>query len=202
MKIVKNKNKLRIPTKPCESVEEGIEIANTLIWALENRTGGIGLSANQVGISKSVSIVNARKNKMPMILINPVCTGVSEEKVAYIEGCISLPGKPVKTIRHKPVTVKCDNWENEITFGPDSTELNNENYWKDEGLMEAVCVQHEMDHLEGKLITDEDIRFPVKTTQSNKIGRNQKVMVKKDDETKFLKFKKAKDLLQEGWEII
>jgi peptide deformylase len=201
MKIVKNKSKLRIPTKECESVSEGIDISEKLKNTLQ-QTGGIGLSANQIGIGKSVCIVAARKNQDPLVLINPRCVEASTEKVIYFEGCLSIPGKSVKTIRHKTVTIACDNWENEITFGPDSTDLTQENYWSDEGLLESVCVQHEMGHLDGQLITDNEVRFPQENLKISKIGRNQNVMVKKGDHTEFLKFKKAQKLLQDGWEII
>lgn len=201
MKIIKNKSKLRVPTKPCDSVEEGLEIGNKLIEFL-NSNGGVGLAANQVGIPKSVCVVSARKDQEPIVLVNPRCVGASNDSVAYFESCLSLPGKSTKTIRHKTVTIKCDNWENEITFGPDVDELTKENYWSDEGLLETVCVQHEIGHLGGQLITDEEVRFPQENLKSNKIGRNQNVMIKKDDQTKFLKHKKAQKFLQEGWEII
>lgn len=201
MKIVTNKNKLRIPTQPCETVDEGIKIGNQLIEVL-NRVGGIGLSANQVGINKSVCVVSSRKDEPPKILINPKCVGSSNEMVSYLEGCLSLPGKTVKTVRNKNVTISCDNWENEIEFGPSSENLTQENFWQDEGLLECVCVQHEMGHLNGELITDAGVRLVKEPKRSNKIGRNDKVMIKKDDKTQFLKYKKAQNLLDAGWEII
>lgn len=201
MKIVKNKNKLRVPTKPCDSVEEGLEIGNKLVDFLREN-GGIGLAANQVGIPKSVCVVGVRKDQEPTILVNPRCVGVSNEKVVYFESCLSIPGKQVKTVRHKTVTISCDNWENEVTFGPDNGELTKENYWEDQGLLESVCIQHEVGHLEGQLIVDEEVRFPYQNTKSMKICRNQNVMIKKDDQTKFLKYKKAQKFLKDGWEII
>jgi peptide deformylase len=201
MKIVKNKKKLRIPTYPCDSVEEGLEIGEKLIDVL-SEVGGIGLAANQVGIPKSVCVVSARKDSPPVIMVNPRCVEASEDMVAYYESCLSIPGKSVRTIRHSTVSVECDNWENKLSFGPDSEELNAENYWQDEGLLESVCIQHEMGHLDGKLITDPEFRLVRESKRSERIGRNQKVMVKKGDKTQFIKYKKAENLLKDGWEII
>jgi peptide deformylase len=202
MKIVKNKNKLSIPTKPCDSVEEGEEIAAKLIQAL-TEFGGIGLSANQIGINKSVCVVWARQDEEePKILINPTIVDVSEEKISYLEGCLSLPGKRIRTIRHKSVTVRCDNWINELTFDADETEFTEKNFWNDKGLLESVCIQHEIDHLNGKLITDKENRVIVKPQKQIKYSRNEKVMIQKDEETQFVKYKKALQLLEEGWVII
>jgi peptide deformylase len=201
MKIVTRKNKLTKVVNPCSSVEEGEEIAKKLIEALDD-FGGLGLAANQVGIDKAVCVVRARKDEEPKVLINPRCVDVSDEKVGYIEGCLSLPGKRVHTVRNKTVKIACDNWVNEIEFGPDSSELDADNYWKDEGLLECVCIQHEVGHLSGELITDDHIRLKREPVKRIKYGRNEKVMVEKDGETQFIKYKKAEALLEDGWEII
>ena len=200
MKIVKNKHKLSIPTQPCDSVDEGMKIAEKLLEGLE-KFGGVGLAANQIGINKSVCVVGARADEEPKILINPTIIEHSEERVLYVEGCLSLPGKPKKTLRHKSVTVSCDNWGNNIEFKPDG-DLDKDNYWNDEGLLECVCIQHEIGHLDGELITDRDIRYIPEPMKSNKIGRNEKVMIEKDGETQYIKYKAAESLLEEGWKII
>lgn len=200
MKIVTKKNKLTTPTEKV-SVEEGEQIAKKLIEALDD-FGGVGLAANQIGINKNVCIVNCREEDEPKVLINPRCVSSSEDRVIYIEGCLSIPGKRVKTIRHKTVKIACDNWVNEIEFGPDNDELTQENFWEDQGLLECVCIQHEIGHLNGELITDPDIRFKQPPLKSQKFGRNEKVMLSKDGETQFVKYKKAEPLLSDGWEII
>lgn len=201
MNIVKNKRKLSIPTKKCESVEEGLEIAEKLKVALE-KFGGLGIAANQIGIDKSVCVVGVREDSDPLILINPRCVSSSEEKLFYIEGCLSLPGKRAKTLRYKTIKIACDNWENEIEFGPENETLDKDNYWKDLGLLESVCIQHEIGHLNGELMTDSHIRVIDEPYKVVKYGRNEKVMIEKDGETQFIKYKKAIPLLEEGWKII
>ena len=200
MKLIKSKNLLAQPTRKCESVEEGERIAELLIESLDTY-GGVGLAANQIGINKSVCVIRGRKDEDPKVLINPRCISSSTDKVIYIEGCLSLPGKRYKTLRHKTVKVACDNWANEIEFGPDG-ELSEENFWNDEGMLECVCIQHEIGHLNGELICDPAIRFTQPNLKSAKIGRNEKVMIKKGDETQFVKYKKAIPLIDAGWVVV
>ncbi len=64
-------------------------------------------------------------------------------------------------------------------------------------LLEAVCVQHEIDHLNGITIHDREIKLEP-TKSEKKIGRNQLVTVKKGDAVKVLKYKKAQNLLNQG----
>ena len=147
-------------------------------------------------------LIKARKDEEPKLLINPTYNEASEDKVVYVEGCLSLPGKIVKTVRNKVIKVSCDNWANEIEFGPDHAELDSENYWTDAGLLECVCIQHEVGHLQGELITDSHIRYKQPPMRSKKIGRNDKVMLKKGDETMYIKYKKRDKYLDEGWVVI
>ena len=166
---------------------------------------GFGLSANQIGIDKRVCVINI---KDPLVLVNPRITNRSEDGVVYIESCLSLPKtmkKAVKTIRSQNITVETDNLGT-IEFGPDEpTKLGTEghNYFGDEGLLECVVAQHEIDHLDGILITDNDRRYTQTITKGQKIGRNERVMVKMPDgSTEFMKYKKAQPLLSIGAEII
>ena len=200
MKIVKNKVTLKRGTRPCDSIEEGERIAKKLSDVLDD-IGGYGLAANQIGINKNVCIVRVRDDSPDRILINPTITKSSDDRVLYFEGCLSIPGKRTKTIRHSSVTVACDNWENEIEFCPDG-ELTKENFWDDNGLLECVCVQHEVDHLNGVLMTDPSVRYIESATPKTKYGRNEKVVVEKDGDTQYLKYKNAEALLVDGWNII
>ena len=65
--------------------------------------------------------------------------------------------------------------------------------------MESVCVQHEIDHLNGVVCMDRKVNTTVQVEK--KIGRNQLVTIKKDDAVKVLKYKKAQTLLNQGWVI-
>jgi peptide deformylase len=204
MRLIKNPNKLRKPleTKPMTQ-EEIDEISTTLLTELK-RHGGIGLSANQIGLDVRACVINV---KDPLVLINPKVTEVSKETVAYVEQCLSLDKtmrKPVKTIRHKSFTVECDNLGT-VIFSSDSKEewKDSNEFFGDEGLLECVCAQHEIDHLNGILITDNIRRYTATVTSTKRYGRNDRVMVKlANGDTEFMKYKKAQPLLSQGAEIL
>ena len=68
-------------------------------------------------------------------------------------------------------------------------------------MLECVVAQHEIDHLEGRLITDR--RYTQTIIKEKKYGRNERVMVKlSDGSTEFMKYKKAEPLLSQGAEIL
>jgi peptide deformylase len=162
----------------------------------------LGLSANQIGIPKSVSVIRARKDRPPVILINPIVTESSSEKLVYLEGCLSLPGKQTATLRTTKVTVSTLNHANPMPFGPDIEPMTQESTRDDYGILESVVVQHEIDHLNGILMTDDGVRFVVPNKSAVKHGRNDKVVVEKDGQTQYIKYKKALELIGEGWKII
>jgi len=141
------------------TVEEGYEIATKLFQILNERGDGIGLAANQVGIDASVAVVNVKE---PIVLINPKIVR-KEEEVRYYEGCLSFPKKGCHTKRYKTIEVKVDNIESNMTFGVGDTEVD---------LLESVCVQHEIDHLNGMRILDRAQELTIKRDKP-KIGRNE-----------------------------
>ena len=141
------------------TVEEGYDIARKLFQILNKRGDGIGLAANQVGIDASVAVVNVKE---PIVLINPEIIK-KEEETRYYEGCLSFPKKGCHTKRYKIVEVKVDNMESNMTFGAGDTELD---------LLESVCVQHEIDHLNGMRILDRAMELTIRR-EKPKIGRNQ-----------------------------
>ncbi len=141
------------------TVEEGYEIATKLFQILNKRGDGIGLAANQVGIDAAVAVVNVKE---PIVLINPKIVR-KEEEVRYYEGCLSFPKKGCHTKRYKTIEVKVDNIESNMTFGVGDTEVD---------LLESVCVQHEIDHLNGMRILDRAQELTIKRDKP-KIGRNE-----------------------------
>jgi peptide deformylase len=181
--IIKDKNKLKIKCEPVSSVEEGEIIAAKLLDELSDK--GIGLAANQIGINKRVCVVNVKE---PIAFINPTIEKLDGD-VIVPESCLSFPKKVVKTKRARWVTIKSDN-HGKIVLGSDQD---------DDNLLEAVCAQHEIDHLDG--LTMYDKRFIVPPAKSNKIGRNQRVIIKKGKDTKELKFKKIDAYLKKGWQL-
>jgi peptide deformylase len=201
-KIVKNKDYLHRPTTPVQTVEEGEAIAKQLIEALDEIKIGLGLSANQIGIPKSVSVVRVRQDQPPLVLMNPVIVDPSTDKIVFTEGCLSLPGKRTTTLRSMKVMVTTLNHANPLPFGPDTEPVTKESIGEDYGVLECVCVQHEIDHLNGKLMVDPGVRFDLPKQQTVKHGRNDKVVVEKAGETQYIKYKKALELVAQGWKII
>ena len=203
MNLIKDPIKLKktIQSKPLTQ-EEIDDISIKLLNGLEKH-GGIGLSANQIGLDVRACVINVKE---PLVLINPVVVEVSSDTVAYVEQCLSIPKtmrKPVKTVRHKSFTVECDNLGT-VIFSPDnqgSTWKDSNEFFSDAGLLECVCAQHEIDHLNGKLITDSDRRYSTTYIAPKTYGRNEMVMVKlPNGSTEFMKYKKAQ--LISGVEIL
>ena len=186
------------------SVDEGLHIAKDLLNILAERKDGIGLAANQVGIDARVAVVNIRE---PLILINPVIKEQWDE-IDYYEGCLSYPKKGVHTKRYKNVIIHTEQEESDWYFSGAPNPSEGKGSWEsgnkeDEELrtLESVCIQHEIDHLNGVTIMDREHKLePIKV--SKKFGRNEVVMITNGKETKDLKYKKAKPLIDSGkWEI-
>jgi peptide deformylase len=182
------------------SVEEGLEIATELFQILNERKDGIGLAANQVGIDAQVAVLNVRE---PIILINPKIEEQWDE-IDFYEGCLSYPKKGIHTKRYKNIIVKSAQEESGMYFsGVESSK--GKGSWEEsakqdqeERLLEAVCVQHEIDHLMGKTILDREKRLlPVKNDYKQ-YGRNEIVGITDGDTIKEIKYKKAKPLLDSG----
>ena len=158
------------------SVEEGLEIATELFQILNKRGDGIGLAANQVGIDAQVAVVNVRE---PLVLINPKIIS-KENEIPFYEGCLSYPGKSVHTKRYRDVIISTEQSESDWYFsGADTGEPSkgtweaNEAKKQDQELriLEAVCVQHEIDHLNGIVCMDRKVNLTVKSEK--KPGRNE-----------------------------
>jgi peptide deformylase len=203
MKLIKDPRKLNKVIEPKPLTHEEVDTISTTLLTELTKHGGIGLSANQIGLDTRACVINV---KDPLVLINPRVVEVSEDTVAYVEQCLSLDKtmrKPVKTIRHKSFTVETDNL-GLVEFSPDKSDWKDSNeFFSDEGLLECVCAQHEIDHLDGVLITDSKRRYTTTVTSTKKYGRNERVMVKlSNGDTEFMKYKKAEPLLLEGAEIL
>ena len=185
------------------SVEEGLVIAEELFQILNKRGDGIGLAANQVGIDAQVAVVNVRE---PLVLINPEIVSKDNE-IDFYEGCLSFPGKGVHTKRYETVEVKTAQVGGSWIFTGVETGETGTGSWEDKNkskndkelrLLEAVCVQHEIDHLNGVVCMDRKVDTTIRRVEK-KIGRNQLVTIKKGDAVKVLKYKKAQGLLNQGW---
>jgi peptide deformylase len=186
------------------SVDEGLHIAKDLLNILAERKDGIGLAANQVGIDANVAVVNVRE---PLILINPVIKEQWDE-IDYYEGCLSYPKKAVHTKRFKNIIVHTEQEESDWYFSGAPNPSEGKGSWEsgnkeDEELrtLESVCVQHEIDHLNGITCMDKEVKLePLRV--SKKWGRNEIVGITDGKDYKEIKYKKAKPLIDSGkWEI-
>ena len=182
---------LTTPTKKTD-LETAQKIAVDLFKTL-NKEGGLGLSANQIGEDKSVCVVNVTE---PFFLLNPKIIK-KEKEIVYREGCLSIPDKMVRTDRYEKIWVEADNVDDTMVFGPEKdNQVDN-----DVLVLEAVCVQHEIDHLNGLTIFDREYIPEQYRRTERKYGRNEKVIISKGKETLTLKYKKSIPYLEKGWKI-
>jgi len=124
--------------------EEDIKIANQMMEAMI-KAPGVGLAANQVGILKQIVTINYEdkesNKKVNYVLFNPSIIKYSDETVVMEEGCLSLPEQYADVERPKEIVVEYIN-ENKKTIKK-----------KIDGY-QARILQHEIDHLSGKLFVD------------------------------------------------
>ena len=190
--IIKDKIKLQEKCSPV-SVKEGEEIGVRLLHELRQSENGIGLAANQIGINKRVCVINVKE---PLVLINPKIVEKSKEQFVFPEGCLSFPNDKIKTIRHESVVVEADNHKGRLSFSANSQDIND--------AFECVCVQHEIDHLNGITMFEREFKAEPVVNGVNapkKIGRNEKVTITKGSESKVLKYKKIQPMLEDGWTL-
>ncbi len=132
--------------KPCEHIAEVTEdlrvLAADMLETMYDAPS-VGLAAPQIGAMKRLIVMDCIKDgpPEPMVLLNPKVIWSSEDLSVYEEGCLSIPDQYAEVKRPATVTVQwmgLDGAAQERTF---------------EGLW-ATCVQHEIDHLDGKLFID------------------------------------------------
>ena len=134
---------LRIKAKPVETFDEELKALTDDMFETMHSVNGIGLAATQIGIAKRVAVIDISQEKNePLVIINPVIQILDPYKTEdYDEGCLSVPGF-FETIS-RPSDVK-------LSF----QDLNGQKKEiKPEGLLTKV-VQHELDHLNGRLFVD------------------------------------------------
>ena len=145
MNLVKHPDTfLRLPTEEVElptSEENKIIIQNMItLMYLKN---GIGLAANQAGYNKRIFVMDvSNERNHAQVFINPVITSKNNKKVKHTEGCLSCPGELVTLQRS-------------ITVDLEWTCRHGKLQHKTFSYLPSKVVQHEMDHLNGKLIIDE-----------------------------------------------
>lgn len=134
-------DRLRTVAKPVEQVTPEIQkLVDDMIETMYDEEG-IGLAATQVDVHQRVVVIDISETRdQPMVLINPeILEKRGEDGIE--EGCLSVPGARALVPRAAEVTVKAlDRDGKEYTFEADE--------------LLAICVQHELDHLQGKLFVD------------------------------------------------
>ena len=134
--------RLRTVAKEVLVIDDEIKelVSNLLETMYEGN--GIGLSATQVNIHKRILVVDVSDERdSPLILINPKIKVLDKEEKIYSEGCLSVPGFFEEVSRPSEINITALNLEGE-RFTIQAADLL------------AVAVQHEMDHLDGKIFVD------------------------------------------------
>ena len=134
---------LRIKAKPVETFDEELKTLTDDMFETMHSVDGIGLAATQIGVAKQVAVIDISPEKNePLIIVNPEIQILDPSKTEdYDEGCLSVPGFFEKISR--PSDIK-------LTY----QDLNGKKQEiKPEGLLTKV-VQHELDHLNGRLFVD------------------------------------------------
>ncbi len=137
--------RLKKPSEPIAAITPDIvALAQDMLQTMYDAPG-VGLAAPQVGVTKRLIVMDCEKPPngvpRPMVLINPVVLWASEELATYEEGCLSIPEQYADIQRPAEVRV---GWR-------DLSGVEQEEQFA--GLW-ATCVQHEIDHLAGKLFID------------------------------------------------
>jgi len=139
-KIIKDKEILKKKCTDVVDIGSAMLVGKEMLVFLEKTTRGVGLAANQIGVDQGVCVINVDK---PIILINPKIIH-SFKKIIFQEECLSFPSETVTTERYANITVVADNHDDPL-------------YFSEKNLLEAVCVQHEIDHLNGITMHDRKI---------------------------------------------
>lgn len=167
-KIITDLSVLRQKSENVESVEEAKSIIESLKNIIKDCDHGIGLAAIQIGIPKRVAVIKWRDEFC--YLINPKIVEGIEEFIFPQEGCLSIPGLFKDTKRYRQVVMKNQRIENDKFFEEDLFS----DYYEDANKnLFVIALQHEMDHFDGKLIIDYDIKGQTIINDMPKVGRNE-----------------------------
>jgi peptide deformylase len=157
--------RLRKKALPVEAFDESLvrfvqDLLETMYAA-----PGIGLAATQVNVQRQVIVIDISEEKnSPLVLINPEIVGKRGQEEME-EGCLSVPGVFEKVQRAESVSVRTRDLEGNVSEF-------------DTGGLLAVCIQHEIDHLDGKLFVDrlsplkrQLVRKRIKKEQRQRAGK-------------------------------
>ncbi len=133
--------RLRIRAEPVTKIDADVQALVADMLETMYEAPGIGLAATQVNVHKRILVIDISEDRdQPLCLINPQILN-REGEVNYEEGCLSVPGVFEAVSRAECIKVKA------MDESGEPVEL------ETDGLL-SICIQHEMDHLEGKLFVD------------------------------------------------
>ena len=134
--------RLRTKAKDVEVVDNQLRQTIDDMFETMYDAPGIGLAATQVNIHKRLVVIDISEDKSePLVLINPAYEVLDEELESCQEGCLSVPGFYEEVVRPRHIRVK-------------ALDRNGEPFEIEAQDLLAVCIQHEIDHLNGKLFVD------------------------------------------------
>lgn len=134
--------RLRKIAEPVTVFDEKLEVLIEDMLETMYKAEGIGLAATQVNVHKRLLVIDVSENRdSPQVFINPEFEILEDELSEYDEGCLSVPGFYETVSRPCAVKITAQDAKGE-TFGQVA-----------EGIL-ATCIQHEIDHLNGKLFVD------------------------------------------------
>jgi peptide deformylase len=134
--------RLHTVARPVAAVDARIRALITDLLETMYEANGIGLAATQVDVHERVVVIDVSEERNePLVLVNPEIVWASDEKQVGDEGCLSVPNIYDGVERSRAVRVRA------LDANGESREISAE------GLL-AVCIQHEMDHLTGKVFVE------------------------------------------------
>jgi peptide deformylase len=133
--------RLRTKARPVEHVDDELRALFARMFATMYAAPGIGLAATQVDVHRRFMVIDiSEDHSQPLVFVNPEIVA-RDGKTVYQEGCLSVPGIQADVERADRITVRAlDRDGNPFEIEAD-------------GLL-AICIQHEMDHLDGKVFVD------------------------------------------------
>jgi len=135
---------LKLVSQPVEKVDDELRALMDDMLETMYDAPGIGLAAIQIGVAKRVIVMDIsgpEEEKAPRYFVNPEIVWASDETAPYEEGCLSIPDIYDEVERPARVKLKYLNYQGEEVV-------------EDADGLFAVCIQHEMDHLQGVLFID------------------------------------------------
>ncbi|WOJ97425.1 peptide deformylase [Congregibacter brevis] len=134
--------RLRTVAKPVEVVDDGLRTLIDNMIETMYEASGIGLAATQVNVHQRLLVLDTSEDRdTPKVFINPEVSIIDETLGSYDEGCLSVPGFYEEVNRPQKIRVDALGRDGK----PFSEELDG---------LPAICLQHEIDHLDGKLFVD------------------------------------------------